>query len=162
MKQEAWRFTSVARSRRIRRAGAGADRVPTLEDIRPFLLLEAGYRLVFVDGFFQGSLSTPFFDDVQSLAHVRLPSTVRERPVLRSSVWREMPATEICRWETTWARLPGHRKERLSEREPERNRQQRPSDNRLLATDGRMSSRVRDARRTCASSKRPRRSARRS
>jgi len=26
--------------------------------------------LVFVDGFFQRSLSTPFFDDVQSLAHV--------------------------------------------------------------------------------------------
>ena len=71
MKQEAWRFTSVAPI-----AEGSFDlaqppaRVPTLEDIRPFLLFEAGYRLVFVDGFFQRSLSTPFLDDVQSLAHV--------------------------------------------------------------------------------------------
>src|SRR5207249_7490454 len=71
MKQEAWRFTSVAPI-----AEGSFDlaqppaRVPTLEDIRPFLLFEAGYRLVFVDGFFQPSLSTPFLDDVQSLAHV--------------------------------------------------------------------------------------------
>ena len=71
MKQEAWRFTSVAPI-----AEGSFDlakppaRIPTLEDIRPFLLLEAGYRLVFVDGFFQPALSTPFFDDVQSLAHV--------------------------------------------------------------------------------------------
>lgn len=71
MKQEAWRFTSVAPI-------AEGDfelvqppaKIPTPDDIRPFLLLEAGYRLVFVDGFFQRSLSTPFFDDVQSLAHV--------------------------------------------------------------------------------------------
>src|SRR5467141_3830628 len=71
MKQEAWRFTSVAPiaegSFELAKPPA---RVPTLEDIRPFLLFEAGYRLVFVDGFFQRSLSTPFFDDVQSLAHV--------------------------------------------------------------------------------------------
>jgi Fe-S cluster assembly protein SufD len=71
MKQEAWRFTSVApiaeRSFELAKPPA---RIPTLEDIRPFLLFEAGYRLVFVDGFFQPSLSTPFFDDVQSLAHV--------------------------------------------------------------------------------------------
>jgi len=71
MKQEAWRFTSVAPiaegSFELAKPPA---RVPTLEDIRPFLLLEAGYRLVFIDGFFQRSLSTPFFDDVQSLAHV--------------------------------------------------------------------------------------------
>jgi Fe-S cluster assembly protein SufD len=71
MKQEAWRFTSVApiaeASFELAKPPA---RIPTLEDIRPFLLLEAGYRLVFVDGFFQASLSTPFFDDVQSLAHV--------------------------------------------------------------------------------------------
>jgi len=71
MKQEAWRFTSVApiAEGAFELAKAPA-RIPTLEDIRPFLLFEAGYRLVFVDGFFQGSLSTPFFDDVQSLAHV--------------------------------------------------------------------------------------------
>ncbi len=71
MKQEAWRFTSVAPlaegSFELAKPPA---RVPTLDDIRPFLLFEAGYRLVFVDGFFQRSLSTPFFDDVQSLAHV--------------------------------------------------------------------------------------------
>src|SRR5438552_78537 len=71
MKQEAWRFTSVAP------IAEGAfdlakppTRIPSLEEIRRFLVLEAGYRLVFVDGFFQRSLSTPFFDDVQSLAHV--------------------------------------------------------------------------------------------
>jgi len=81
MKQEAWRFTSVAPiaegSFELSKPPA---RVPTLEDIRPFLLLEAGYRLVFIDGFFQRSLSTPFFDDVQSLAHVvtHRPDLVRE------------------------------------------------------------------------------------
>jgi Fe-S cluster assembly protein SufD len=71
MKQEAWRFTNVAPiaegSFELAKAPA---RVPTLEQIHPFLLFEAGYRLVFVDGFFQPSLSTPFFDDIQSLAHV--------------------------------------------------------------------------------------------
>ena len=81
MKQEAWRFTSVAPiaegSFELAKPPA---RLPTLEDIRPFLLFEAGYRLVFVDGFFQRSLSTPFFDDVQSLAHVvtHRPDLVRE------------------------------------------------------------------------------------
>ncbi|HLQ58046.1 MAG TPA: Fe-S cluster assembly protein SufD [Gemmatimonadales bacterium] len=71
MKQEAWRFTSVAPI-----ANASFElahppaRIPQLEDIRSFLLFEAGYRLVFIDGFFQPSLSTPFFDDIQSLAHV--------------------------------------------------------------------------------------------
>jgi Fe-S cluster assembly protein SufD len=71
MKQEAWRFTSVAPIAEGSFELATAPvRVPTLEDIRPFLLFEAGYRLVFVDGFFQRSLSTTFFDDVQSLAHV--------------------------------------------------------------------------------------------
>ena len=71
MKQEAWRVTSVAPiaegSFELAKPPA---RVPTLDEIRPFLLLEAGLRLVFVDGFFQRSLSTPLFDDVQSLAHV--------------------------------------------------------------------------------------------
>jgi Fe-S cluster assembly protein SufD len=80
-KQEAWRFTSIAP---IAEGAFGLPqppaRVPTLDDIRPFLLLEAGYRLVFVDGFFQGALSTPFFDDVQSLAHVvaHRPDLVRQ------------------------------------------------------------------------------------
>jgi Fe-S cluster assembly protein SufD len=71
MKQEAWRFTSVApiAEGSFEQAKPPA-RIPTLDEIRPFLLLEAGPRLVFVDGFFQRSLSTPLFDDVQSLAHV--------------------------------------------------------------------------------------------
>src|SRR5438045_986068 len=81
MKQEAWRFTSVAPiaegSFELAKAPA---RIPALDEIRPFLLLEAGYRLVFVDGFFQRSLSTPFFDDVQNLAHVltHRPDLVRQ------------------------------------------------------------------------------------
>jgi Fe-S cluster assembly protein SufD len=81
MKQEAWRFTSVAPitegSFELANAPTG---VPTLEQIRPFLLLEAGYRLVFVDGFYQPALSTPFFDDIQSLAHVtsHRPDLVRQ------------------------------------------------------------------------------------
>jgi Fe-S cluster assembly protein SufD len=71
MKQEAWRFTSVAPiAEGAFELAKPPARLPTLDDIRPFLLLEAGYRLVFVDGFFQRSLSTPLFDDVQSLAHV--------------------------------------------------------------------------------------------
>src|SRR5919198_1764439 len=71
MKQEAWRFTSVAPIAEGSFAPAQPPaRLPQLDDILPFLLFEAGYRLVFVDGFFQRSLSTPFLDDVQSLAHV--------------------------------------------------------------------------------------------
>ena len=71
MKQEAWRFTSVAPlAEGSFELATPPARVPTLDDIRPFLLFEAGYRLVFVDGFFQRSVSTPFLDDVQSLAHV--------------------------------------------------------------------------------------------
>lgn len=73
MKQEAWRFTSVAPiaegSFELAKPPT-SPRVPTLEQIRPFLLFDAGYRLVFVDGYFQPSLSTPFSDDIQSLAHV--------------------------------------------------------------------------------------------
>jgi Fe-S cluster assembly protein SufD len=81
MKQEAWRFTSVAPIAEGSFELAGAPtRVPTLEQIRPFLLFEAGYRLVFVDGFYQPVLSTPFFDDIQSLAHVTThrPDLVRQ------------------------------------------------------------------------------------
>ena len=81
MKQEAWRFTSVAPiAEGAFELAKPPARVPTLEDIRPFLLFEAGYRLVFVDGFFQRSLSTPFLDDVQSLAHVvtHRPDLVRQ------------------------------------------------------------------------------------
>src|SRR5687767_15335613 len=61
VKQEAWRFTSVApiAEGSFELANPPA-KIPTLDDIRPFLLFEAGHRLVFVDGFFQRSLSTPF------------------------------------------------------------------------------------------------------
>src|SRR5437660_11473340 len=81
MKQEAWRFTSVAPiAEGAFELARPPARVPTLDEIRPYLLLEAGPRLVFVDGFFQLSLSTPFFDDVQSLAHVvaHRPDLVRQ------------------------------------------------------------------------------------
>jgi len=81
MKQEAWRFTSVAPiAEGAFELAQAPTRVPTLEQIRPFLLFEAGYRLVFVDGFYQRSLSTPFLDDVQSLAHVTThrPDLVRQ------------------------------------------------------------------------------------
>jgi Fe-S cluster assembly protein SufD len=71
MKQEAWRFTSVAPiAEGSFELATPPARVPQLDEIRPFLLFDAGYRLVFLDGFFQPSLSTPFFDDVQSLSHV--------------------------------------------------------------------------------------------
>ncbi len=83
MKQEAWRFTSVAPiaegSFELAKPPA---RVPTLAEIGPFLLPDPGARLVFVDGYFQPSLSlaTPFFDDVHSLAHVvaHQPGLVRQ------------------------------------------------------------------------------------
>src|SRR5438876_8787165 len=55
MKQEAWRFTSVApiAEGSFEQAKPPA-RIPTLEEIRPFLLPDAGYRLAFVGGRFSG------------------------------------------------------------------------------------------------------------
>ena len=97
MKQEAWRFTSVAPiAEGSFELAQQPARVPTLEDIRPFLLLEAGYRLVFVDGFFQPKLSTPFFDDVQSLAHVvaHRPDLVREH-LGRYAVTQDRPFSAL-------------------------------------------------------------------
>ena len=71
MKQEAWRFTSVAPiAEGSFELAQPPARVPALKQIRPFLLFEAGHRLVFVDGHFQPSLSTPASDDIQSLARV--------------------------------------------------------------------------------------------
>jgi Fe-S cluster assembly protein SufD len=90
VKQEAWRFTSVAPiAEGSFELAKAPSRVPSLDDIRPFLLLEAGHRLVFVDGFFQPSLSTPFFDDVQSLAHV-----VAHRPELIQQYLGKYAATQ--------------------------------------------------------------------
>jgi Fe-S cluster assembly protein SufD len=80
MKQEAWRFTNIAPIAESSFELAHAPyRTPPLEAIRPFVLDGTGPRLVFVDGFFQRSLSTPF-DDVQSLAHIvaRWPEQVRQ------------------------------------------------------------------------------------
>src|SRR2546423_8113075 len=66
MKQEAWRFTSVApiAEASFELAHPGA-RVPSLDEIRPFLVGESAHRLVFVNGFFQRALSTPLFDGVR-------------------------------------------------------------------------------------------------
>jgi len=90
MKQEAWRFTSVAPiAEGSFELAKAPSRIPSLDEIRPFLLLEAGYRLVFVDGFFQPTLSTPFFDDVQSLAHV-----VAHRPELVQQYLGKYAATQ--------------------------------------------------------------------
>src|SRR5438552_18249670 len=67
MKQEACRFTRVAP------IDEGAfdlakppTRIPSLGEIRRFLVLEAGYRPGCVDGALRRSLSTPFVDDCQS------------------------------------------------------------------------------------------------
>jgi Fe-S cluster assembly protein SufD len=66
MKQEAWRFTSVAPIADASFELADpAARIPTLDEIQPFLLFGRGHRLVFVNGFFQRSLSTPLFDGVR-------------------------------------------------------------------------------------------------
>jgi len=82
MKQEAWRFTSVAPiaegTFRLEAAGPCPDarRHPAI------LLLEAGYRLVFVDGFFTLSLDA-FLRRCQSLAHVVTHRQDLVRPVSR-------------------------------------------------------------------------------
>jgi len=66
MKQEAWRFTNVAPIAEASFELAGApSRIPRLEEIQSFLVDDAGHRLVFVNGFFQRSLSTPSFDGVR-------------------------------------------------------------------------------------------------
>jgi Fe-S cluster assembly protein SufD len=90
VKQEAWRFTSVAPiAEGSFELAKAPSRVPSLDDIRQFLLLEAGHRLVFVDGFFQPSLSTPLLDDVQSLAQV-----VAHRPELIQQYLGKYAATQ--------------------------------------------------------------------
>src|SRR3989441_1167624 len=66
MKQEAWRFTSVAPIANASfELAHPPSRIPQLEEIQAFLLSESGHRLVFVNGFFQRSLSTPFSDGVR-------------------------------------------------------------------------------------------------
>src|SRR5260370_18360196 len=69
MKQEAWRFTSVApiaeRSFELAKPPA---RIPRLEDIRPFLLFEAGFRPLCLDRVFRPAPPTPFIDHSHRLA----------------------------------------------------------------------------------------------
>ena len=63
MKQEAWRFTSVARiADAAFDVAHPASRIPKLDEIAPLLLDGAGQRLVFVNGVLQRSLSTPVND----------------------------------------------------------------------------------------------------
>jgi Fe-S cluster assembly protein SufD len=84
MKQEAWRFTSVASI-----ADASFDiahpasRIPRLDEIEPLLVAGSPHRLVFVNGFLVRSLSTPFFDngvrlDGLAQALIDQPELVRE------------------------------------------------------------------------------------
>jgi Fe-S cluster assembly protein SufD len=66
MKQEAWRFTSVAPiAETAFELAYPPARVPSFAEIHPFLLGDSGHRLVFVNGFFQRSLSTPASDGVR-------------------------------------------------------------------------------------------------
>jgi Fe-S cluster assembly protein SufD len=81
-KQEAWRFTSVAAlTETAFELAHPATRIPQLGEIQPFLLAD-GPRLVFVNGFLQRSLSTPFFDGVRldglAQALVDTPDLVRQ------------------------------------------------------------------------------------
>jgi Fe-S cluster assembly protein SufD len=83
MKQEAWRFTSVAPiSEGSFELAHSPTRVPTLDDLQPLLLADSPHRLVFIDGFFQRALSTPSVDGVRfdSLAQALLdhPDLVRQ------------------------------------------------------------------------------------
>ena len=81
-KQEAWRFTSVARiAEKPFELAHPASRIPTLDEIDPFLLGD-GPRLVFVNGFLVRPLSTPSFNgfrlDGLAQALVDSPDVVRE------------------------------------------------------------------------------------
>jgi Fe-S cluster assembly protein SufD len=86
MKQEAWRFTSVASiaDQDFELASAAATRQPTLADIEPLLLGDAApHRLVFVNGLFSPQLSAiagfPAGVRVESLAQalVANPDLIR-------------------------------------------------------------------------------------
>src|SRR5205809_1027437 len=78
LKQEAWRFTSVAPITETQfELAHPASRIPQLEEIRPFLVGEAGDRLVFVDGFFAPALSTSLLGGVRVAS---LAQALRENP----------------------------------------------------------------------------------
>ncbi|HEY3279933.1 MAG TPA: Fe-S cluster assembly protein SufD [Gemmatimonadales bacterium] len=81
-KQEAWRFTSVARLAETPfELAHPASRIPRLEELKPFLLGD-GPRLVFVNGFLARSLSTPVADGVRldglARALIDAPEAVRQ------------------------------------------------------------------------------------
>ena len=78
LKQEAWRFTSVAPIAETQfELAHPASRIPHLEEIQPFLVGEAGDRLVFVDGFFAPALSTSLPGGVRVAS---LAQALRENP----------------------------------------------------------------------------------
>src|SRR2546421_11057791 len=63
MKQEAWRFTSIAPiAEGSFVLSHPAARIPHVEEITPLLVDVASLRLVFVNGFCQRTLSSPVFD----------------------------------------------------------------------------------------------------
>jgi len=87
MKQEAWRFTSVAPiAEGAFELAKPPARIPTLEDIRPFLLFEAGYRLVLLTVFFNPlsrRLSSTTFRVWPTSSPIGRISSRASRPVCR-------------------------------------------------------------------------------
>jgi Fe-S cluster assembly protein SufD len=105
MKQEAWRFTSVAPiADATFELAHPVSRIPTLAAIQPFLLDDSGHRLVFVNGFLQRSLSTPVFDGVRldGLAQVLIdqPELVREH-LCKYAAFQDRP---FCALNTAFVR----------------------------------------------------------
>src|SRR2546426_5973686 len=99
MKQEAWRFTSVAPiADATFELAHPLSRIPHLEDIQPFLLDDAGHRLVFVNGFFQRSLSTPLFDGVRldglAQALTDAPNVVRQH-LRKHAQFQDLPSAAL-------------------------------------------------------------------
>src|SRR2546430_13951395 len=97
MKQEAWRFTSVApiAETTFELANPAAP-LPSRAELEPFLLGDvAPHRLVFVDGYYAQSLSTvgfPAGGRVESLAQALIddPGTI-EQPLWQDAATEEPP-----------------------------------------------------------------------
>ena len=105
MKQEAWRFTSIAPiAEGSFELAHPAARIPHLEEIRPFLVDDAAHRLVFVNGFFQRALSTPVVDAfrLDGLAHAldEQPEIVRQH-LCKYAVAQDRP---FCALNTAFVR----------------------------------------------------------
>jgi Fe-S cluster assembly protein SufD len=105
MKQEAWRFTSVAS---ITDASFDiahpASRIPRLDEIEPLLVAGSPHRLVFVNGFLVRSLSTPFSDGVRldglAQALIDQPELVREH-LCKYAAFQDRP---FCALNTAFVR----------------------------------------------------------